>query len=115
MTRDRLSLSEARRVALTRRAPSSTITVTLKAQRAARGETAPKAATTGAIAVDSRPRGARVTIDGRAVGVTPLSAPGLAPGAHRVRVELAGYKPVATAVTVKAGETARIAVTLEQR
>ncbi len=107
--------SEARRVALTRRAPSSTITVTLKAQRAARGETAPKAATTGAIAVDSRPRGARVTIDGRAVGVTPLSAPGLAPGAHRVRVELAGYKPVATAVTVKAGETARIAVTLEQR
>jgi hypothetical protein len=108
-------VSETRRVTLTRRAPSSTITVTLKAERAARADAAPKGAAMGTLTVDSRPRGARVTIDGRAIGVTPLSASGLAPGVHTVRVELAGYKPVTTEVTVKAGETARIAVTLEQR
>lgn len=75
----------------------------------------PKASTTGSVNVDSRPKGARVTIDGRATGTTPLSAAGLKPGVHSVRVELAGYKTITTTVTIKAGETARLAVTLEQR
>lgn len=108
-------VSETRRVTLTGRAPSSTLTVTLDAERPARSTPAAKAAATGSVTVDSRPKGAQVTIDGRASGVTPLSVPGLSPGVHAVRVELAGHKPVTTTVTVKAGETAKIAVTLEQR
>lgn len=108
-------VSQTHHVSLTRRAPSSTITVTLKAERAARVEAPAKGAAAASLAVDSRPRGARVTIDGRAIGVTPLDAPELAPGVHSVRVELAGYQPVTTKVTVKAGEAARLAVTLEQR
>lgn len=107
--------SETRRITLTGRAPSSTLSVTLTTDRAGRSGAAAKPAATGSVTVDSRPRGAQVTIDGRAVGATPLSAPGLSPGVHTVRVELAGYKPVTTSVTVKAGETAKIAVTLEQR
>ncbi|MBP8273219.1 MAG: PEGA domain-containing protein, partial [Acidobacteria bacterium] len=104
-------VSETRKVPLTRRAPSTTLSVRLSAERPA----AARGASTGTINVDSRPKGAQVTIDGRALGATPLSAPGFAPGTHSVRVELAGYKPVTTSVTVKAGETARVAVTLEQR
>jgi len=74
-----------------------------------------RSATTGSLNVDSRPKGARVTIDGHVIGVTPTSAPGLKIGVHAVRVELAGYKTVTTNVTVKAGETAKLAVTLERR
>lgn len=107
--------SETRRITLTGRAPSSTVSVTLTTDRAGRSGAAAKPAATGSVTVDSRPRGAQVTIDGRAVGATPLSAPGLSPGVHTVRVELAGHNPVTTSVTVKAGETAKIAVTLEQR
>ena len=105
-------VTEDRKVALTRRAPSAALVVTLKFDRRA-GASA--GATTGSVSVDSRPRGARVTMDGRNLGVTPLSVPGVSLGTHIVRVELAGHKPVTTPVTVKAGETARIAVTLEQR
>ncbi len=104
-------VAETRRVTLNARAPQATISVTLKEERAAR----PAALATGSVTVDSRPRGAQVTIDGHALGVTPLSVPGLKPGEHAVRVVLAGYKPVSTTVTVKAGEAAKIAVTLERR
>jgi len=107
--------SQTHHVSLTRRAPSSTINVTLKVEGAARVEAPVRGAAAASLAVDSRPRGAHVTIDGRAIGVTPLTAAGLAPGVHSVRVELAGYRPVTTKVTVKAGEAARLAVTLEQR
>lgn len=108
-------LSETRRVTLSARAPSSNVTVALEAERAARSGSATKPAATGSLTVDSRPKGAQVTIDGRAIGATPLTAPGLAPGVHSVRVELAGHKPVTTTVSVKAGETAKLAVTLEVR
>ena len=107
--------SETRRVTLTPRAPTTGITVTLNAERSARPSAGVKPGATGSVTVDSRPKGAQVTIDGRAVGVTPVSVPGLTPGAHAVRVQLARHKPVTTTVTVKAGETARLAVTLEQR
>ena len=105
-------VTETRRVVLSAKAPSSALQVSLDAERPA---AAAKAASTGSITVDSRPKGARVTIDGRSIGVTPLSAPGMKPGTHTVRVELAGHKPVVTTVVVKAGETAKLAVTLEQR
>lgn len=85
------------------------------AGKADRSAPSARTATTGSVNVDSRPKGARVTIDGHGIGVTPLTAPGLKPGVHTVRVELAGYKTVTTTVTVKAGENAKLAVTLEQR
>ena len=72
----------------------------------------------GSVYVDSRPRGARVSIDGRLVGTTPLSVPELAAGEHRVQVELAGYLTHASMVTVRGGEQSRVTVTLgrqEQR
>ena len=66
----------------------------------------------GAINVDSRPRGARVLIDGRYVGLTPLRWPDATPGAHRVVIDLSGYTRTTIPVTVRAGEPARVAATL---
>ncbi len=105
--------SETRRVVLSRRAPATTVSVTLKA--AGRAASSAPAAATGSVSIDSRPRGARITIDGRALGQSPSSVPGLSPGRHALRLELNGYKPLDTTFTVKAGETARVAVTLEIR
>ena len=111
--------SETRRVILSRRTPASAVTVTLKAERRsatpAGSPAASASAATGSVAIDSRPRGARITIDGRALGQSPASVPGLSPGSHALRLELDGYKPLVTTFTVKAGETARVAVTLEIR
>jgi hypothetical protein len=66
----------------------------------------------GAIAVDSRPRGARVFIDGRYVGLTPLRWPDAALGAHQVVLDLAGYTRTMIPVTVRQGEPARVTATL---
>jgi hypothetical protein len=92
---------------LTEAVPSRTVSVTLTPAAAAR------TSETGSLSVDTRPRGARVLLDGKAVGTTPLRLPGIKVGPHVVRLELAGYKSIPANVTIKAGEQATVAVTLE--
>ena len=84
------------------------------ASSAARRNTAVSKATAGSIEVDSRPRGARVSVDGRPVGQTPLKVTAMSPGDHRVLIELKGHRRVTSTVKVVAGEQARLAVSLEQ-
>jgi hypothetical protein len=74
----------------------------------------PAAPATGAVDVDSRPQGARVTVDGRYLGVTPLRVPELAAGAHRVEIDREGHRAVASTVNIVGGEVTRLAVTLER-
>jgi hypothetical protein len=75
---------------------------------------APSAASTsGGITVTSRPPGAQVEIDGRALArPTPAVAIDLGPGAHRVRVGKDGLAPVERMVTIAAGEHAVVDVSL---
>ena len=56
----------------------------------------------GQVDVGSRPAGARLEVDGRAVGRTPLRLE-LAEGNRRLRFTLAGHKPHVAEVTVEAG------------
>ena len=74
----------------------------------------PSAATTGEIYVDSRPRGARVFIDGKEVGVTPVQLPAQSIGRRVVRLELADHQPWTETKTVVAGEVARVTGSLER-
>jgi hypothetical protein len=97
------------RVTLTRGQPSQTLNVQLEPGV----DTANPAATKGSIFVDSRPRGAKVTIDGQSAGVTPVQIPEVPLGRHTVRLELAGYAPISTDVLVTPGAPARIAYTLQ--
>jgi serine/threonine protein kinase len=69
---------------------------------------------TGSLYVDSRPRGARVFIDGRPVGVTPLQLPDVAVGSHVVRMELEKHRTWASSTRVVAGETMKVTGSLEQ-
>ena len=57
---------------------------------------------TGRITVNTRPAGARVLVDGNAVGTAPWSGP-VAQGNHTVRAELDGHKAAARSVEVGEG------------
>jgi serine/threonine protein kinase len=69
--------------------------------------------TPGTLQVDSRPIGARVFLDNIPVGVTPLLLPKISAGSHAVRIEMQGYQPWLTSVSVGAGARARVAASLE--
>jgi hypothetical protein len=55
-----------------------------------------------------------VFVDGALVGRTPLVIASVAPGAHDIRIELAGHRQWATSVRVEPGARARVAASLEQ-
>jgi eukaryotic-like serine/threonine-protein kinase len=68
----------------------------------------------GTLEVVSRPAGARVTIDKKAAGVTPLKT-SVAAGRRTIRLELDGYAPWSRTITVDAGRPTRIGASLELR
>jgi protein kinase-like protein/PEGA domain-containing protein len=69
---------------------------------------------TGSVFVDSRPRGARVFIDGKPVGTTPLSVPDVRIGSHVVRLELPDHQIWSATATVTAGQQSRVTGSLER-
>lgn len=66
-------------------------------------------ATTGILEVRSEPSRAKVTIDGRERGSTPLTLRDVAPGKYQVVLERAGWKSTQV-VTVDPGATAQLVV-----
>lgn len=112
-------LAEEQRVVLTSARPSRSLEVRLIAAaakpaplRAGTSAAAAASTSTGTLAVESRPAGASVTINGKPSGTTPLSLDALAPGEYRVGLVLKGYQPFSTTVRVAAGERARAAASL---
>jgi hypothetical protein len=73
----------------------------------------PGKAQQGAIKILSSPPGAKVSIDGDAVGATPLTVKRDA-GSYVVSIEMAGYAPVSRQVELAAGKSAVINETLMQ-
>ena len=85
-----------RRVRIGSNQPAQSIEVDLVAARAVREAAPPPAAperTSGSLMVDSRPAGARVFVDGKLVGTTPLLIDAVAAGDHAVRMEFDGFNP----------------------
>ncbi len=73
----------------------------------------PSASQVGALRIESRPAGARVFIDGRAVGTTPTVVSDVAAGTRSLRLELDGYLPWVTSVDVSASDQVRVGASLE--
>jgi len=67
---------------------------------------------TGTLAIESRPAGAAVAINGKPSGKTPLTINDLAPGDYQVTMVMPGYRNFATTVRVVAGARARAAASL---
>ena len=76
--------------------------------------TPPAGTAAAGLQIDSRPAGAQVWVDGAPAGVTPLLLPNVSVGTHSVRIELPGFRPWTTSVSVATGERARVAASLEQ-
>jgi serine/threonine protein kinase len=107
-------------VSLTAAAPSRTVTMQLERRAApARTPAAPARATReaaagpGSLFIDSLPKGARVFVDGKPFGVTPVRVPDLPSGAHVVRLELPDHRPWTTTARVRAGAQERVSGSLE--
>ncbi|MDH4281952.1 MAG: protein kinase, partial [Myxococcales bacterium] len=64
------------------------------------------------ILVASSPPGAKVFLDGKEQGVTPVALTGLIQGGYRLRVETPGFASWSTAVEVANGETAGVTARL---
>lgn len=67
----------------------------------------PPTPATATLAVDSRPQGAEVYLDGRLQGRTPLVL-SVNPGRHEVELRLAGYQPYRVTVNPKPGERVQV-------
>ena len=112
--------ADERRIVITAKRPSQSMTVALartRAGAAARGApaaAAPASRFSGSLAVDSRPAGATVFMDGKLVGTTPLALKGVAAGSHAIRLEHDGYRRWSSSVRVVASEQNRVTASLER-
>ncbi|MEW5984213.1 MAG: PEGA domain-containing protein [Acidobacteriota bacterium] len=115
-TRVTFSLSRLRQEPTPAAPPPRRPAARTPAARARGAGAAPKTPATalGSISVETRPGGVRVFIDGRAVGLSPLVVPEVAAGKHEVRLELQGYRPWVTTVTLTPGQRLRVTASLER-
>ena len=112
-----------RRLRLTAKRPSASVVVELKrtASKAAapsmRSKSSGSAASEarGSVSVQSRPAGARVFVNNRLIGSTPLAIPDLAAGPAAVRIEMDGYQTWATTVQVNAGQRTTVTASLDRK
>jgi len=103
--------------AATNRTPQS---VTRSGPAQVRARSAPRVARPrapryrGALAVNSKPKGASVFVNNRRVGRTPLVLNDLPTGSRVVRVELKGYRRWSSAVNVVANQRIRAVAALQR-
>ena len=71
------------------------------------------AARVGYLVVESTPRDARITIDGKAAGLTPYALE-VPVGSHSVRIEKEGYRAWEASVEVRQSPRANVKATLEK-
>jgi hypothetical protein len=109
---------EERRVVVSASRPSQSMTLELAPVRAAASSRPQPAATetrfVGSLAVDSRPTGAKVFMDGNLVGTTPMALASVPVGSHAIRLEHEGYQHWSSSVRVVASEQNRVTASLER-
>jgi hypothetical protein len=119
-------VSEERTLQLTSRRPTFSTTINLRpvpASASSRGTGSQPGAISdsadtsgpGGLNVQSRPAGARVYVNDRLAGSTPVAVPNVPAGGVTVRIEMDGYEPWITKVLVNPGNQTRVAASLERR
>jgi serine/threonine protein kinase len=106
---------EERRIFITSSQPAQSLTIALSPLGSA--DSTPQATSgqfQGQLSVDSRPIGAKVFLDGKLVGTTPMMLPQIAAGEHVVRLDNDGYRRWSSLVRVVAGERNRVTASLEK-
>ena len=72
---------------------------------------APATPVYGTLTITSEPSGAAAYVDGQFVGTTPVRF-GTRAGTHTVRIELSGYAPYSTDVTLEGGQSLPVPLSL---
>ena len=106
---------EERRIYITSSQPAQSLTIALSPLGGA--DSVPQATMgqfQGQLSVDSRPTGAKVFLDGRLIGTTPMMLPQIAAGEHVVRLDNDGNRRWWSLVRVVAGERNRVTASLEK-
>jgi hypothetical protein len=115
--------SENRRLVVTAAQPAQSVSVDLEQSRSTTASAARTSspqrpavdeALVGVLDVESRPPGARVFLDGRLVGTTPLVAARVGTGRHDLRLERDGYRRWGSSVSIVGSERTRITASLER-
>jgi hypothetical protein len=107
---------QERKVTVTEARPSASLAVTLTRERhevASRPAPAAAGSTTGGLVIASRPAGARVYVDGKIAGITPLTIGAIKAGSHAIRIERERYQRWTSSVRVEAGLRAHVSASLE--
>jgi hypothetical protein len=66
------------------------------------------------LTVESRPAGAKVFLDGRLVGTTPMTVPDVTAGEHALYLDRDGYQRWSSAVRVVTTERNRVTASLDR-
>jgi hypothetical protein len=108
--------TEERRVVVSGSRRSQSISVALaRARASAEAPARPAEGFYGSLSVDSLPSGAKVFMDGKLLGTTPMLLPQVGAGEHVVRLQHeAGYRTWSSSVRVVAGERNRVTASLER-
>jgi hypothetical protein len=111
--------TEERVVMISASQPAQSVTVPLSPARVEPPAAAPATPGTagryvGTLTIESRPSGAKVFVDGKLVGETPLQLAEVRAGEHVVRLERPGYRRWSSLVRVVALEANRITGSLEK-
>jgi hypothetical protein len=114
--------TDERQVTITPAQRTHSITVRLSPERPAAAAVGPQPALpaaradrrTGRLIVESRPAGAQVFLDGRLVGITPLSLDEVPVGDHAVHLDRDGYQRWSSAIRIVASERNRVAASLDR-
>jgi serine/threonine protein kinase len=105
---------EERRILISRGRPSQSLIVPLAAERVASATPATTGPFVGGLMVESRPPGAKVFLDGKLLGTTPLAQPVIPAGEHAIRLERDGYRRWSSSIRVVANEQNRVTASLER-
>jgi hypothetical protein len=121
VVREQVTLSESRPARTLSYRLRRTAPATSTAAKPAPAKPSPRAAGppasqafAGSIYVDSRPRGARVLVDGKFMGTTPVRIPDIRIGSHVVRLQLTDHGDWTTSTRVSAGQETRVTGSLER-
>jgi PEGA domain-containing protein len=111
--------STVRQPSVDRRTPARSATRPTPPLRSAARATGAAASGTGGrfvggLNVESRPDGARVFLDGRLIGTTPLVVASVPAGEHAIRIERDGYRRWSSSIRIVAAEQNRVTASLER-
>lgn len=68
----------------------------------------------GRLSVESRPAGARVFLDDKLIGTTPLGVASVSAGEHAIRLELEGYHGWASTIRITVNDQNRVTASLDR-